>query len=278
MAFNISLIQSSISNDVTVNRKLLTERILACKQADIIVLSELHDSLYFCQNKDDTNFKFAETIPGGTTNYYASLSKKLNNILVISIFEKTSEDKYYNTAVVIEKGEIKGTYRKHNIPSCNEYNESYYFESSDVPITPIQTSIGSLGVLICYDQWFPEAARAHAENGADILIIPTAIGYTPSDNEFEKHRQLDAWITIQRSHAIANGIPITVCNRVGFEKHPKKESGIDFWGHSFIAGPFGEILQSAENEDTIINATISLSENSKVRETWPFLKEKKAQY
>lgn len=275
MQFKISLIQQQFSRETVLNQNLMLQCIksAADKGANIVVLSELHDSHYFCQIENQEYFKLAETIPGPATNLYSKTSKELDIVLIISLFEKDDNNNYYNTAVVIERGKIAGTYRKHHIPNCEEYKEQYYFQTSDQEVTPIKTHLGNIGVLICYDQWFPEIARKLAVNDADIIVIPTAIGFNPKDVELEKQRQLDAWITIQRAHAIANCIPVAVCNRVGFEQ--EQEAGIHFWGNSFIAGPFGEIISQAGCNPEIISADIDLSENLKVSSIWPFLNERK---
>ena len=216
----------------------------AAEGAELVVLQELHDSLYFCQLEDPENFDLAEPIPGKATDFYSKLAKKSNVVLITSLFEKRSAGLYHNTAVVFDKdGSIAGVYRKMHIPDDPNYYEKFYFTPGDLGFKPIQTSLGKLGVMVCWDQWYPEAARLMALAGAQILIYPTAIGWTSNDSIEEKNRQLEAWITIQRSHAIANGIPVISVNRTGCEADPSRNTqGIEFWGNSFVAGPQGEIL------------------------------------
>ena len=251
----------------------------AGKGAKLVVLSELHGSHYFCQTENADNFDLAETIPGPSTDYFGKLAKKLNIVLVISLFEKRAPGLYHNTAVVLEKnGKIAGKYRKMHIPDDPGYYEKFYFTPGDLGFNPIETSVGKLGVMICWDQWYPEAARLMTLAGADMLIYPTAIGWNPADEKAEKERQLDAWVTIQRSHAIANGLPVISVNRVGFEPSPsgKKSQGIQFWGNSFIAGPQGEIIANSANdkEETLV-ADIDIKRSEKVRRNWPFLRDRR---
>lgn len=280
MKFNIALIQHKINSNHQKNRELLAEKIYQAKQqaADIIVLPELHDNLYFCQTKNPEYFQLAIIITKDNIQHYTKLSEQLKVTLVISIFEKTIDEQYYNTALVIEDGKVIGKYRKHNIPSCQEYNEAFYFSSSNKQTQPIQTKFGKIGILICYDQWFPESARTLALQGADIIVIPTAIGFNPLDEQSEQQRQLDAWLTIQRSHSIANCLPLAVCNRVGFEQHPIDNTGIEFWGHSFITGDFGEIIASTSSSAAIIMAEIDTDTKDSTRAIWPFLTERKTSY
>jgi N-carbamoylputrescine amidase len=251
----------------------------AGKGAKLVVLSELHCSHYFCQTENTDNFDLAETIPGPSTEYFGKLARKLGMVIVISLFEKRAPGLYHNTAVVLEKnGKIAGKYRKMHIPDDPGYYEKYYFTPGDLGFNPIQTSAGKLGVMICWDQWYPEAARLMTLAGADILIYPTAIGWNPSDEKSEQDRQLDAWLTIQRAHAIANGLPVVSVNRVGVEPAPTgvKGQGIHFWGTSFIAGPQGEIIAKSANaaEETII-ADIDIARSEKVRRNWPFLRDRR---
>lgn len=253
----------------------------AAKHASLIILPELHNSNYFCQEQNINNFKLAETIPGKTTEIFCKVAKEKNIVLVASLFEKNIAGNYYNTAVVIDKGQIKGIYRKMHIPDDPGYNEKFYFTPGDLGFNPIDTSVGKLGVLICWDQWFPEAARCMALKGAEILIYPTAIGFEPSDSKEVQQNQLDSWVTIQRSHAIANNIPVISCNRVGFEKAPVKRAdlnGIDFWGHSFICDSYGKIKVQAELLEKIIYASIDLSENIKIKQLWPFFRDRRINY
>ena len=246
--------------------------------AQLIVLPELHDHPYFCQTKDPEYFTLAESIPGPTTSHYSQLAKQHRIVLVISLFEKTHDGYYYNTAVVFDTdGSMAGCYRKMHIPDGPSYYEKYYFTPGDLGFSPIDTSIGKIGLLVCWDQWFPEAARLMTLAGADILIYPTAIGWDPDDDDDEKQRQLNAWRIIQRAHAVANSLPVIACNRTGFEKDLSgKTSGIDFWGNSFICGPQGEILSSLDAQQSgVITAEIDLTRTAQVREIWPYLPDRR---
>ena len=243
-----------------------------------MVLPELHLDHYFCQNEDTDWFDLAQPIPDGPACATLSAAAKAHQVVVVStIFEKRAPGLYHNTAVVFDKdGSIAGTFRKMHIPDDPGFYEKFYFTPGDLGFTPITTSIGKLGVLICWDQWYPEAARLMALAGAELLIYPTAIGWNPEDDAAEKQRQLDAWITIQRSHAVANGIPVISCNRIGFEAAPDAGSGIDFWGNSFIAGPQGEVLCSADHrQDTLLFADLSAKRSEQVRRIWPFLRDRR---
>lgn len=246
----------------------------AAEISKLVVLPELHNTNYFCQEQNIDNFNLAETIPGPSTDFFAALSKKLKIVLVISLFEKTKENKYFNTAVVLDNGKIAGKYRKTHIPDDPGYNEKFYFTPGDLGCNPIETSVGKLGVLICWDQWFPEAARQMVQNGAEILIYPTAIGFEPNDSHADQQKQLEAWVTIQRAHAIANGVYVISCNRICFEDAPKNRndlSGINFWGNSFICGPQGEFLARASTDKCeIISAEIDLNHSKKVQHLWHF--------
>ena len=269
----IGVLQQHNTADGTDNRTRLAAGIkaLAEKGAQLIVLQELHNTLYFCQTEDVRNFDLAETIPGPSTEFFGALAKQLNVVIVISLFEKRAVGLYHNTAVVLEKdGSIAGTYRKMHIPDDPAYYEKFYFTPGDLGFQPIQTSVGTLGVMVCWDQWYPEAARLMALAGAEILIYPTAIGYSDEDDEAEQQRQREAWTTVQRGHAVANGLPVVAVNRVG------REDTINFWGSSFIAGPQGEILYRAsekEEENTIVEVDLAHSEN--VRRWWPFLRDRR---
>ena len=269
----IGVLQQHNTADGTDNRTRLAAGIkaLAEKGAQLIVLQELHNTLYFCQTEDVRNFDLAETIPGPSTEFFGALAKQLNVVIVISLFEKRAVGLYHNTAVVLEKdGSIAGTYRKMHIPDDPAYYEKFYFTPGDLGFRPIQTSVGTLGVMVCWDQWYPEAARLMALAGAEILIYPTAIGYSDEDDEAEQQRQREAWTTVQRGHAVANGLPVVAVNRVG------REDTINFWGSSFIAGPQGEILYRAsekEEESKIIEVDLAHSEN--VRRWWPFLRDRR---
>ena len=276
----IALIQQSNTADSAVNIEKLNKNIRACaaQGAQLIVLQELHNGLYFCQTEDTAVFNQAETIPGPSTHYFGDLAKELQVVLVLSLFEKRAAGLYHNTAVVIEKdGTIAGKYRKMHIPDDPAYYEKFYFTPGDLGFEPIQTSVGKLGVLVCWDQWYPEAARLMAMAGAEMLIYPTAIGWESTDADAEKQRQTDAWVTVQRGHAVANGLHVLSCNRVGYEPDPSGvTNGIQFWGNSFVAGPQGEFLVKASNsneENIIIDIDIQRSEN--VRRWWPFFRDRR---
>jgi len=246
--------------------------------AKLVVLQELHNSLYFCQVEDTEQFELAETIPGPSTELYSKLAKELGVVIVSSLFEKRAAGIYHNTAVVFEKdGSIAGKYRKMHIPDDPGFYEKFYFTPGDLGFEPIQTSVGTLGVLVCWDQWFPEAARLMALAGAEILIYPTAIGWDLDDDDNEQSRQLDAWVISQRAHAVANGVPVIVCNRVGHEVDPSEQTkGIQFWGNSFITGPQGEILSHAGDEDDeILCVDIDLRRGENVRRIWPFFRDRR---
>ena len=250
----------------------------ASQGAKLIVLPELHDTPYFCQTEDITHFSLAQSIPGPTTAYLSQLAKQHQCVIVGSIFEKRAKGLYHNTAVVLDTdGEIAGIYRKMHIPDDPGFHEKYYFAPGDLGFCPIQTSLGKLGVLVCWDQWFPEAARAMALQGADMLIYPTAIGWDPRDNDDEQQRQLQAWQLIQQSHAVANGIPVISANRVGHETDPSYQTeGIAFWGNSFIAGQQGELLVKGNNNTSaLLLADVDLSRTDNVRQTWPFLRDRR---
>ena len=241
------------------------------------MLQELHNAHYFCQSEDTDGFDLAETIPGPSTNFFAELAKKHKLVIVTSLFERRAAGLYHNTAVVIDSdGSIAGKYRKMHIPDDPGFYEKFYFTPGDLGFTPIQTSLGKLGVLVCWDQWYPEAARLMALAGAELLIYPTAIGWDRTDNEDEQQRQLGAWQLVQRGHAVANGLPVLVCNRVGFEASPTDgDPGIEFWGNSFIAGPQGELLAKADIDATVLTAEVSLRRSEDVRRIWPFLRDRR---
>ena len=251
---------------------------LARRGAQLIVLQELHNSLYFCQTESVDNFELAEPIPGPSTNFFGEIAKQLGVVIVTSLFERRAPGLYHNTAVVIEKdGSIAGKYRKMHIPDDPAYYEKFYFTPGDLGFQPIQTSVGRLGVQVCWDQWYPEGARLMALAGAEILIYPTAIGYESTDTPEEQQRQRTAWTTVQRGHAVANGLPVVAVNRVGYEPDPSGQTnGIQFWGSSFVAGPQGELLYQAstdEEESVIIAIDMERSEN--VRRWWPFLRDRR---
>jgi len=276
----VGIIQQSNTPDKSENRHRLSESIRECalRGAQMVLLQELHDTLYFCQTEDVVNFDLAEPIPGGATDFYSVLAEENNVVLVTSLFEKRAAGLYHNTAVVFEKdGTIAGKYRKMHIPDDPAYYEKFYFTPGDLGFNPIQTSMGNIGVLVCWDQWYPEAARLMALAGADLLVYPTAIGWESSDPEDEKQRQLDAWVTIQRGHAIANGLPIVVANRTGHEPDPSGQtSGIKFWGNSFICGPQGEIVvRASSHQNEVIVHEVNIERSEQVRRWWPFLRDRR---
>jgi N-carbamoylputrescine amidase len=249
----------------------------AAHGAKLVLLQELHTGGYFCQTEDTAYFDLAESIPGPSTDHFSALARELGVVIVTSLFEKRAPGLYHNTAVVIEKdGSIAGKYRKMHIPDDPAFYEKFYFTPGDLGFEPVQTSVGKLGVLVCWDQWYPEAARLMALAGADLLIYPTAIGWDPRDEEAEQQRQLDAWVTIQRSHAVANGIPVVSVNRVGFEDDPSGAgAGIKFWGSSFAAGPQGELLARGGEEEELLVVDLDLRRSEDVRRIWPFLRDRR---
>ena len=276
----VGIIQQSNSSNIENNRNNLIAKIenLAHKGAELVILQELHDSLYFCQIENCDNFDLAQPIPGPISDIYSNVAKKNNIVLVTSQFEKRAPGLYHNTAVVYEKdGTIAGKYRKMHIPDDPAYYEKFYFTPGDLGFEPIDTSVGRLGVLVCWDQWYPEAARLMALKGAEILIYPTAIGWESTDTDDEKQRQKDAWIISMRGHAVANGLPVVAVNRIGKEDDPSKSTnGIQFWGNSFVVGPQGEFLfegGSNNEEVALINVDMKRSEN--VRRWWPFLRDRR---
>lgn len=279
---NVAVIQQSNVASIKDNVDKCKSNIeqAANEGAKLIVLQELHNSLYFCQQEDVDQFDLAETIPGPSTDALAQLAKSLNVVIVCSLFEKRAEGLYHNTAVVLDSdGSIAGKYRKMHIPDDPGFYEKFYFTPGDQGFEPIDTSVGKLGLMVCWDQWFPEGARLMAMAGAQMLIYPTAIGWDLYDTKEEQARQLDAWITIQRSHAVANGVPVLSANRVGFEADPKateKEQGIAFWGNSFITGPQGEFLAHANHQnEEILHAQVNLSRSTDVRRIWPYLRDRR---
>lgn len=276
----IGFLQLHNTADVANNIKRLTEGItdLAQRGAELIVLQELHNSLYFCQVEEVGNFDLAEPVPGPSTDHYGALARELKVVIVASLFERRAPGLYHNTAVVFEKdGSIAGKYRKMHIPDDPAYYEKFYFTPGDLGFHPIDTSVGRLGVLVCWDQWYPEAARLMALQGAEILIYPTAIGYESSDSSDEQQRQREAWTTVMRGHAVANGLPVVAVNRIGYEPDPSGQTnGIQFWGSSFVAGPQGELLYRAcddDEESTIVS--IDLHHSEQVRRWWPFLRDRR---
>jgi hydrolase, carbon-nitrogen family len=276
----VGFIQQHNTNDINDNMQRLKKGIeqLAKQGAQLIVLQELHNSLYFCQIETVDNFDLAEPIPGPSTAFFSDIAAANNVVIVTSLFEKRAAGLYHNTSVVIEKdGSIAGKYRKMHIPDDPAYYEKFYFTPGDLGFTPIQTSLGKLGILVCWDQWYPEAARLMALNGAELLIYPTAIGYESSDVEEEKQRQREAWTTVQRGHAVANGLPVIAVNRVGFEPDPSQQTqGITFWGSSFVAGSQGEfIYRASETEEECTIVEIDLQRSEQVRRWWPFLRDRR---
>ena len=278
----IGIIQQHNTADRDDNKRRLAEKIrrLAAKGAELVVLQELHNGLYFCQEENVDTFNQAESIPGPSTEFYGALAKELGVVIVTSLFERRATGLYHNTAVVLEKdGSIAGKYRKMHIPDDPGYYEKFYFTPGDMGFHPINTSVGRLGVLVCWDQWYPEAARLMALAGAEILIYPTAIGYDPNDTHDEQERQRMAWQTVQRGHAVANGLPVVTVNRVGDEQCSMVNgqcSMIPFWGTSFVAGPQGELLYEAptnEEVETVIDVDMQRSEQ--VRRWWPFLRDRR---
>lgn len=276
----IGIIQQSCTSDVQANKEKLARNIaeVAAQGAQLVVLQELHNSLYFCQVEDVDNCNLAEPIPGPSTTFYGELARRHGIVLVTSLFERRAAGLYHNTAVVFEKdGSIAGKYRKMHIPDDPAYYEKFYFTPGDLGFQPIDTSVGRLGVQVCWDQWYPEGARLMALRGAEMLIYPTAIGYESSDTPEEQERQREAWTTVQRGHAVANGLPVITVNRVGHEPDPSGQTrGITFWGSSFVAGPQGEFLYRASQdreENTVIDIDLKRSEN--VRRWWPFLRDRR---
>jgi N-carbamoylputrescine amidase len=277
--FKAGLIQQTCGADRDANlaRSIRGIREAAVAGAQLVVLQELHTGPYFCQTEETASFELAETIPGPSTETFSALAKELQLVIVTSLFEKRAAGLYHNTAVVLEcDGSIAGKYRKMHIPDDPGYYEKFYFTPGDLGFTPIQTSLGKLGVLVCWDQWYPEAARLMALAGADLLIYPTAIGWDPEDSVDEQQRQLDAWITVQRGHAVANGLPLLSVNRVGHEPDPSGGAGAKFWGNSFAAGCQGEFLARADSsQETVLLVDVDLERSEKVRRIWPFLRDRR---
>lgn len=275
----VGIIQQANTADHTYNRSRLEERIrqVANQGADLIVLQELHNGLYFCQTEDVNIFDQAEPIPGPSTEFYGALARELRVVIVLSLFERRAAGLYHNTAVVIERdGSMAGKYRKMHIPDDPAYYEKFYFTPGDLGFEPIDTSVGRLGVLVCWDQWYPEAARLMAMRGAEVLIYPTAIGWESSDIPEEQTRQSDAWQIVQRGHAVANGLPVVTVNRVGVEIDPSKQTnGIRFWGRSFVAGAQGELLCELGQEEAIAVVDVDLVRSERVRRWWPFFRDRR---
>jgi N-carbamoylputrescine amidase len=279
----IGIIQHSCTADIQNNKEKLSRNIadVASQGAELVVLQELHNSLYFCQTENTQLCDLAEPIPGPSTEFYGAIAATHGIVLVTSLFERRAPGLYHNTAVVFEKdGTIAGTYRKMHIPDDPAYYEKFYFTPGDLGFHPIQTSVGKLGVQVCWDQWYPEGARLMALAGAELLIYPTAIGYESSDTPEEQERQREAWTTVQRGHAVANGIPVIAVNRTGHEPDPSGQTnGISFWGSSFIAGPQGEFLYRApKDEEVNIVVEVDMKRSENVRRWWPFLRDRRIEY
>jgi N-carbamoylputrescine amidase len=277
------LVQQSCSADrqANIDKSIQGIRQAAARGARLVVLQELHASLYFCQTENCEHFDLAEEIPGPSTRVFGALARELGVVIVASLFEKRAPGLFHNTAVVLERdGTLAGRYRKMHIPDDPGYYEKFYFTPGDLGFTPIDTSVGKLGVLVCWDQWYPEAARLMAMAGADLLIYPTAIGWDPNDSSEEQSRQLDAWQTVQRGHAIANGIPVVSVNRVGLEPDPEQRGpGALFWGNSFVAGCQGEILaQAGHGEEEVLMIEIDRQRSDQVRRIWPFLRDRRIDF
>lgn len=293
----LGLVQHSCTADLANNLKKSVDgvRVAAQQGVQLVLLQELHASHYFCQQESSDNFQYAESIPGPSSDQFSQLAAELNIVIVASVFERRAAGVYHNTAIVLDgQRGLVGTYRKMHIPDDPSYYEKYYFTPGDFVseqhgFEPIDTSVGRLGVMVCWDQWFPEAARLMALAGADLLLYPTAIGWDNQDDETEQSRQRDAWVTVQRSHAIANGLPVMACNRTGFEPAiptasppsagegiDSQDAGIQFWGTSFIAGPQGEIIaQASTHEESVTVATIDLARTENVRQIWPYLRDRR---
>ena len=276
----VGLVQQSVTSDLSANREKLANNIRVCatQGAQMVVLQELHNTPYFCQVEDVNNFDMAEPIPGPSTAFYSALAKELGIVLVTSLFERRAEGLYHNTAVVFDKdGSMAGKYRKMHIPDDPAYYEKFYFTPGDIGFRPIQTSLGKLGLMVCWDQWYPEGARLMALQGAEMLIYPTAIGWESTDTPDEKQRQLGAWQTVMRGHAVANGLPVIAVNRVGHEPDPSGQTnGIQFWGNSFVAGPQGEFIANAsDNQEENMVVEIDLERSEQVRRWWPFLRDRR---
>ncbi|MEN9310945.1 MAG: hypothetical protein RLY77_1070 [Pseudomonadota bacterium] len=274
----VALIQERNHGDAAANLAIIETRVAeaASAGAKLVLLQELHNGAYFCQHESVDEFDLAEPIPGPSTARLSALAKQHGVVLVSSLFEKRAAGLYHNTAVVFDAdGSLAGKYRKMHIPDDPGFYEKFYFTPGDLGFTPIQTSVGKLGVLVCWDQWYPEAARMMALAGAELLLYPTAIGWDPSDAQAEKNRQRDAWVLSHRGHAVANGLPVLSCNRVGHEASPLGASGIDFWGNSIVLGPQGEVIAEAGTDATLLLAELDLQRSEHVRRIWPFLRDRR---
>ncbi len=275
----VALVQMSCQADRRANLQHIRERLVEAAEqgARLVLLQELHNSLYFCQSEDPAQFDLAEPIPGPSSDELGALAAQLQLVIVASLFERRAPGLYHNTAVVLDDdGALVGRYRKMHIPDDPGYYEKFYFTPGDLGFEPVQTAVGKLGVLVCWDQWYPEAARLMALAGADLLLYPTAIGWEPNDSAEEQQRQFDAWQTVQRAHAVANGLPVLVCNRTGREASPAGDGEIEFWGSSFVAGPQGEILaQASSGQAQLLLAQVDLARGERVRRLWPFLRDRR---
>ena len=274
----VALVQERNHGSAETNLALIESRVAEAARAGakLVLLQELHNGAYFCQHESVAEFDQAESIPGPSTARLSALAKQHGVVLVSSLFEKRAAGLYHNTAVVFDAdGSIAGKYRKMHIPDDPGFYEKFYFTPGDLGFTPIQTSVGKLGVLVCWDQWYPEAARLMALAGAELLLYPTAIGWDPDDAQDEKSRQRDAWVLSHRGHAVANGLPVLSCNRVGHEASPLGASGIDFWGNSLVLGPQGEVLAEAGGDATLLLAEVDLARSEQVRRIWPFLRDRR---
>ncbi len=274
----VALVQERNHGSAEANLAVIEARIAEAAKAGakLVLLQELHNGAYFCQHESVGEFDLAEPIPGPSTERFSALAKQHRVVLVSSLFEKRAAGLYHNTAVVFDAdGSIAGKYRKMHIPDDPGFYEKFYFTPGDLGFTPIQTSVGKLGVLVCWDQWYPEAARLMALAGAELLLYPTAIGWDPDDTQAEKTRQRDAWVLSHRGHAVANGLPVLSCNRVGHEASPLGASGIDFWGNSLVLGPQGEVLAEAGGDATLLLAEVDLARSEQVRRIWPFLRDRR---
>ena len=275
----VGLVQHACGNNLEANLEasIAGIRDAARQGAQLVLLQELHATPYFCQHEDTAYFDLAETIPGPSSERFAAVAREYGVVVVASLFERRAVGLYHNTAVVLEKdGTLAGRYRKMHIPDDPGYYEKFYFTPGDLGFEPITTSVGRLGVLVCWDQWFPEAARLMALAGADLLLYPTAIGWNPDDDRQEMARQRDAWTTVQRAHAVANGLPVLACNRIGYEPDPSAQTaGIQFWGSSFVAGPQGEIVAAAAADAAVLVADVDLARSEEVRRIWPYLRDRR---
>ena len=274
----VALVQERNHGDAEANLAIIEQRVAEAAKsgAKLVLLQELHNGAYFCQQESVDEFDLAERIPGPSTERLAALAKQHGVVLVSSLFEKRATGLYHNTAVVFDAdGSTAGKYRKMHIPDDPGFHEKFYFTPGDLGFNPIDTSVGRLGVLVCWDQWYPEAARLMALAGAELLLYPTAIGWDPGDEQAEKNRQRDAWVLSHRGHAVANGLPVLSCNRVGHEASPLGASGIDFWGNSHVLGPQGEFIAEAGSEPTLLLAEVDMQRSEHVRRIWPFLRDRR---